>query len=625
MADDAGFAVALTIREHLINDALLLAYAGTGFPRSLQLDVPDGPPDASIDVYLAPSQVTCNEDNSLGLAVRLWGSLNITVGGTDVERTIDGRITVRVKPRFRVAGNNLVLNPDSDDVTVTLWSFTVIAGGSFPPDVDLYLHGGLFQNRLQTAVRLAIAAGLVPAVDLSFLSGLIAAVAARAQPPQFPGLTVDATVKAGVLLIGLKVELPDLTIVGDPDLLFDIARGNDIAAATNAAAVPLVLADVAAKVSDAVAKEGATLIPPLLLTSEAGQFRIAAAASNSDGTAHFSFALVPSMFHTTPGVSFQYLEKPLHVNARSYKALGFTPADIHVDVSKSFWNNVIEVVGGIFTLGVLAVYIEDMVDFMADQFRSTIAHADTGPVAPRVRRSKPQPNGAVVRIEITAYDITTAGTYIGLTVRPEVPPAALIGPTTIPADLRAQQLRYLIRLPIEVHAEDPQLRIRWTVFDPTSGNLLVTEDDVALGRTFFDIVPESIGPGLTTLGIACRVYRVLGPEITDLVNEGVNLTVREPLPPGAYKRWWYDVKNPQVQYDATNDQFVYAGEAVQHRHSNWHRTDKPCKNAAKSSRYSYLDEVLDTLPFHVRDIALHRAELCDYCFYGGPAGIRPAL
>ena len=109
------------------------------------------------------------------------------------------------------------------------------------------------------------------------------------------------------------------------------------------------------------------------------------------------------------------------------------------------------------------------------------------------------------------------------------------------------------------------------------------------------------------------------------MNEGVNLTVREPLPPGAYKRWWYDVKNPQVQYDAKSDRFSYAGEAVQHRHSNWHRTDKPCKNAAKSSRYTYLDEVLDTLPFHVRDIALHRAELCDYCFYGGPAGIRPAL
>jgi hypothetical protein len=116
-------------------------------------------------------------------------------------------------------------------------------------------------------------------------------------------------------------------------LLFDIARGNDIAAATNAAAVPLVLADVAAKVSEAVAKNGATLIPPLLLTSEAGQFRVAAAASNSDGTAHFSFALVPSMSHTTPGAFFQYLKKPVHVNARSYPALGFSPADIHVDVT----------------------------------------------------------------------------------------------------------------------------------------------------------------------------------------------------------------------------------------------------------------------------------------------------
>ena len=57
------------------------------------------------------------------------------------------------------------------------------------------------------------------------------------------------------------------------------------------------------------------------------------------------------MFHTTPGAVFQYLKKPVHVNSRSFPALGFSPADIHVDVSKSFWNDVIEVVGGIFTLG----------------------------------------------------------------------------------------------------------------------------------------------------------------------------------------------------------------------------------------------------------------------------------
>jgi hypothetical protein len=46
---------------------------------------------------------------------------------------------------------------------------------------------------------------------------------------------------------------------------------------------------------------------------------------------------------------------------------------------------------------------------------------------------------------------------------------------------------------------------------------------------------------------------------------------------------------------------------------------------ARRSRYTYQQDVLDTLPFSVSDIALHRAELCDYCFYGGPAGLRPSL
>ena len=31
------------------------------------------------------------------------------------------------------------------------------------------------------------------------------------------------------------------------------------------------------------------------------------------------------------------------------------------------------------------------------------------------------------------------------------------------------------------------------------------------------------------------------------------------------------------------------------------------------------------LPFPVADIDAHRVQLCDYCFYGGPAGLRPSL
>jgi len=38
MADDAGFAVALTIREQLLKDALLIAYSSNDFPRKLNTE-----------------------------------------------------------------------------------------------------------------------------------------------------------------------------------------------------------------------------------------------------------------------------------------------------------------------------------------------------------------------------------------------------------------------------------------------------------------------------------------------------------------------------------------------------------------------------------------------------------
>jgi hypothetical protein len=75
MADDAGFAVAVTLRERLLNDAVLIAYSGDAFPRSLAHDLPDGPPNASIDVFLAPPRVACKANDTLLLDISMWGSL----------------------------------------------------------------------------------------------------------------------------------------------------------------------------------------------------------------------------------------------------------------------------------------------------------------------------------------------------------------------------------------------------------------------------------------------------------------------------------------------------------------------------------------------------------------------
>jgi hypothetical protein len=179
--------------------------------------------------------------------------------------------------------------------------------------------------------------------------------------------------------------------------------------------------------------------------------------------------------------------------------------------------------------------------------------------------------------------------------------------------------------PLGVGADDPALRIRWTIIDPVSGNVLANQDGPAAGRNTFGFSPATVGPGLAELRITVRVYRPFGATVTDFVNDGITLSIRGPLPAGAYVRWYYDVKNPNVRFDETANAWVYTGDAVVKRHSNYHRTDKPCAMAARHSRYTYRQDLLDSLPFSVSEIALHRAELCDYCFYGGPAGVKPSL
>ena len=150
-----------------------------------------------------------------------------------------------------------------------------------------------------------------------------------------------------------------------------------------------------------------------------------------------------------------------------------------------------------------------------------------------------------------------------------------------------------------------------------------TLDGPASGRAAFSFIPATLGPGLSLFGVTVRVYRVLGAQITDFLNDAIRLSIGPARQPGAYVRWYYDVKNPQVTFDGTA--YAYAGEAVVKRHANYHRTDRPCANESRRSRYTYQVETLDSLPFSVTDIALHRAELCDYCFYGGPGGERVAL
>jgi hypothetical protein len=624
MADDAGFAVALTIREHVINDALLRAFS-SNFQLPLAVAVPGGLPDAKVEVFIAPPKATCNADNTLTFTIELWGALSVSVVGVDETGDIAGQLVIRIQPTFVVQGSNLVLSPAAHDVTVTQWDFTVISGGGFSSDADTYLRSSFFRDRLQGLIR-AISGGLLPAIDITFLGSTI-----------LPALNMTAAtrVQQGAMMVGLNIEnfmigSDTITIVGDVDLLADFARNNDIAAVTNAAAVPILLQQVQTKVQEQVSKNGATLQGQLTMSAGTGKFLVSGVASNSSGTARFSFDVIPTLFAFKPGAFFRYIKKPLKVKSRVWPALGFATANPQVDVDPAPWVVIVAAVGTVLTGGVggvgLLFIIEDMLNSAAAQFSAAITHADPGTPTPRVQHLKPsEPGGAAVRIAMEEYEIATSGTYMGITIRLKGPPGVLIGPIAIPDNLRTAKLSYTVQLPLGIRLDDPKLRVRWTIIDLASGSVLANEDDIAAGRETFVFVPENVGPGLSVLGVGVRVYRALGAQITDFVNDGITLNIRGALPAGAYVRWWYDVKNPQVLFDDKSDSWDYLGEVVVKRHSKYHRTDHPCAMAARTSRYLYEFDILDALPFPVADIAIHRFELCDYCFYGGPAGLRPAL
>lgn len=613
MPDHAGFAAAVTVREHVLGVALQAAYANGSFPKTLKADLPGGPPAVAADLFLGLPEVGCEgATNLLVLTLTAWGPLTVTLDGIEQAAEIAGRLEITIRPVFG-PGSNLQLEPEVEDIAVRRWQASVTSAGT-PPEVVAYLVGDQFKDRLQQAVRTAIAFRVVklPAIDVSFF-GPLARMAT----------SVEARVRNGVLLLGLNVEGDSGSIVGNAEALADFARSNDVAGVVNAAAAALMLDDLHTRMVTAIEKDGATL-DRFSVTPAAGYFQVSGAASNSSGTVNFSFRVVPAMFHTRPGTVFRYLQKPRRVNSRTWAALGFHIEGVDTDVDRSWWVIVLEVFLGVLTVGLATLYIEDMVGAAGRNFSGRVKAARPGAPAARIRRTIPPAGGIGVRIGIDQFEITAAGTYVGISVRATPAPAALLGPLSVPSTYAGEALRYRMRPPSGVPDSDPALRIRWTLEDRTNDLVLVDQDGPAAGRLRFEFSPAMFA-GARDFGIVARLYRRLGPNVTELGTESVNLHMGAALPPGTYIRWRSEVKNPQIAVDEATDIWSYRGEAQVRRWSKWHRTDAPCRAVHAPNRYRFDEETADRLPFPLRLLESHRGGLCPYCFYGGPAGVNPRL
>ncbi len=613
MPDHAGFAAAVTVREHVLRIALQTAYANGVFPKQLRAPLPGDDPDVLVDVFIGQPDIACEGSNNvLVLTLQMWGSLRITLDNTNHDVAIVGEVEVTVRPKFG-PGSTLQFEPENDDIVVRRWTASVTSTAT-PPEVVDFVVGDQFKARLQRAIRLAIAFRLfkLPGIAVSFF-GPLARIAT----------SVDARVGNGVLLIGLNVDNDTDFIVGDVNALVDFARSYDVAGVVNAVAAALLLDDMHTRLLEGAEAEGASL-NRFSVESRAGYFYVSGAVSKSSVTLNFSFRVVPTMFHTRPGTVFHYLPKTRWVNSRTWPALDFHVEGVDTDVDRPWWGVVLEIFTGILTLGFAALYVEDLISDAAVNFSGRVKAAKTGGPAARVRRAVAPPGGIGVRVAVDQFDITAAGTYVGVTTQAIPTAAALIGPTTVPSIYSGDILRYLLRLPSGITEIDPALRVRWTLEDRTNNVVLVDADGSAAGRMRFDFSPDA-HPGAGDFGVSARVYRRLGPDVTELGLASLNVHMRGALPSPAYVRWRSQVKNPQIGLDERTETWSYNGEAQVRRWSEWHRIDAPCRAVTAENRYRTDFEEADRLPFALRLLENHRKGLCPYCFFGGPAGLNAAL
>jgi hypothetical protein len=625
MADGAGYAVAICIHERLLTNALLASYSNGQFPAAISTSLP-GQPVVALDLFVAPPVAHCNADGTMTLVAEVWGTLLFveSATGTADQRSIDGRLTIRFAPTFEIVAVDqqpvLRFLPDPNGISVTGWEFTVLSGGPFPPDPDQYLRGPFFRDRLTQLVQLAVSTRQIalPDIPVAFLGPLAAKLDRNA----------EARVLEGALLLGLNAHSGDVVIVGSRGLLSDFGGTNDLAAIVDARAIPLLLGDAVQKARDQAAASGATL-DSLVAVPADGRIDVSGSGSKDGGTAHFSFSVLPVMNAFKPGALFTYLKKDMLVKPRQWPALGFVLSNLQVDVEVPLWA---ELAGAVLFLLInpVALYLQDLINAGAAELGAQIEASPLPAPIPKVARTPPAvPGGATVRTALVSFEITSGGIAAGILFGLEAAKAQVGGPASIPQDLRGSMLTYRVTLPLGVRLDDPALRIRWSVIDLQSGQVLLNQDGPADGRAVFSFSPEAVAPaGANRLGVGCRVFRPLGAAVTEVLNDGVDLEIRGPLPPEAYVRWSYDVKNNTTQFDDQGNAWVYTGEKLFKRHSRLHRSGKDlpaCNNAAKRSRYFYELEFLDQLPFPVGEIDLHRGELCDYCFYGGPGHTRPLL
>ncbi len=658
MAGHANYAAAIALRQDLLQRLVRVLYHAGQIPHTMK----DTPAWGTVDLFLDQPKIICSAKNGNRLALDLtaWGSIAVPLPGVpEGGLSVLFSAVVLANPHLSLQDASLHFTVDGSTATLDSYQITPLSGGDLPGLVQALLTGPLGKNLMQTVLRdkLSTLSRLAPPLNVSFLGDVVNA----------SNTTVTPRVLDGVLAIGLDIDLEidalRIKTTGDPNLLTDVAGGYDLGMWQNPVALPVFMRKVYTRVTETLQKQGATK-DDLTLTLEEGHYHLAGKAHKDEGAVTFSMNAVPHLVRPGYEVDLGPDEngEPCILEVPPREELWFDVQDVQVDVQRAWWVTFLEVIcgtAGFFPFGLGIAIIEAAVQMLRDNFFAGMTSSSQQPEADRNQyftfKGTTEP---LMRLRLETYECHTEGTFMGITLRGQFPKAVLV-PDGHPLGesffewncfiecVFTEPPECALRPPFDIQEDDPQLKVRWTVRRCDTNEVVLVQEGQAAGRLSLSLSPiaQTLLQADAFL-IECRLYRVLGAPATDFFNGSCKLHIWDQLDRShPYVRWHHWVFTPIVRVEADKSRTVL-GEKLTLRKSAIHRTAYPgrCKMV---SRYSLGEpqpprstfghavpaplkpepgiEYLDSLPFPRDALLANRAQLCDYCFFGGPTKTTPLI
>ena len=640
MADrHAGFAAAAAIGQGALEELARALYLAGRFDRHLSATAPGVLSTHTVafdDVFLdVPRfELLAANQGRAGLRLRAWGPVVVTPNDTQQppERrdcTID--LLVRLPARailvHPAAGSSappgrLVIQLDALTATVAALSIVPFDGSSFSSGNQAYLNSPALRTLLEIGVRANLAARgpLLPPLDASFLGAVVTD----------PSTTATLAVVDEAVVLGFDISTGGVTTTGDATQLTNFLGDRSIAMWINPAAVSVAFDMVRAGLAARVTAEGATL-QSFSLTVEEGGLRVSGTAGRDEGTLSFSLLASPAL---------------VKLGDPERDRLSFVLSELQLGVTPSWWAVLLEVLSVFLAFGLVIAFVEMMSTMIRSNIINGIQLAGPSDAAPLTIHFMLPGVDSPLTLRIKAFECHAEGVFTGLDLAAEFRAPKIVGPTVLAAEevpsLGMQPLVYRVDLGSAALIDDPALRIRWTVRAPGDGTALLTQDfPTSFLAAVTLVLWEASLPFLTqsSFRIECRVYRAFGSRAEEVMNDVLLLSVRDRLDrTHPYVRWTHRVLVPTVRREADGSRSVI-GESIKTRHSKLHRTDIPgrCRMASHYS-LSWMTrptdgpgvtgptlEYLDALPFPTTALLANRAQLCDYCFFGGPTKQVPLI